>query len=184
MSGPFGQQNRDIIARSLYIRGKNILTPEGELNVNSVTTKSLAMTGPTLEFTKTVGPNFCPCVLQNWTASANIAPYRVLKVGGTDFTVEEIESGDADETGVVGVSTTSALTGEIVKVCTSGIFSIQMEANASVSAGDTLKHSTNEDGKVEVAGSSIGTFGIALGSAAGSAPGTIIKATFIKNENY
>lgn len=184
MSGPYGKQNRDLIGQSLYIRGKNVLNPSASLDVNSVTTKKVDVTGQIIEFTKVIGPNYCPCVIQNWTAEANVSAYTILKVGSGDFTATPVLSSDSEETGVIGISINDATADGIVKVCTSGIFSIAIEDGTSVTAGDTIKRSSSDDGKAEPDSSSIGTFGIVLESAPSSTPGPIVKAMFIKNENY
>lgn len=182
----YGQKCRDLIAGTVTIKGNQILDSSGAIKTPSVTTKKIDLTGQVIEFTNTINKNYCPCVIHNYKASANIAPYRILKVGDEDFTVKEMESDDPNEKGIIGISTTSAMANGIVKVCTAGIFSIQIESGTSVTRGDEIRKSATEDGTARpiFGDGDVGTFGIALESADSATPGPVIKVAFIKNENY
>lgn len=54
----------------------------------------------------------------------------------------------------------------------------------NVAAGETLKHSSTQSGRVVVDSSSVGTFAIALQTVAPDTPRGNVKAVFKKNENF
>jgi len=180
MSSNQGHLARDLIGGSLQIHSKLVLDKDANLTVNNV-----KVDGNKIEFTGAVSADYCPSVVLRFVAESTISPYRVMKVGTTtDFTVAESLHTDANDTGVVGVSLTGAQAGQVVKVCTGGVFSIQIESGTSVTRGDRLVYSTSEDGRATITDSAIGTFGIALESAVADTPGPVIKGVFIRSENY
>lgn len=180
MASNKGHLGRDLIGGSLQIHDQTVLDKDANLTVRKV-----KIDGDRVEFSQEVGPDYCPCVIHRYRADAAIAQNRILKVGDTDFRLREVDSTDDDETGVIGISVSSAAqAGDVVRVCTGGVFQVEMESNTAVTRGDRLLHSSSLSGRATTTDSSVGTFGIALESAEPGSPGPVIKGAFIKSENY
>lgn len=132
---------------------------------------SMKVDGPEFCFSGVVGPDYCPCMALKYQADEAFPAYSVMKVSDeTDFRVKTMKSGDDDDYGVVGVSTTSSTgAGDIVKVCTGGVFKVRIQSGAVVNRGDRLKKSDTTDGVATTTESSEGVFGIALESKMGEA---------------
>lgn len=158
MASNHGQLRRDLIGRSLTIGNKVVV--DQNLNANLKKLKASQ-----LEFSGVISYDNCPCVLLKYICDEDVPIGRILKVSdSTDFHLKEMKAADDSIIGVVGISATSAETGGVVEVCTSGVFDVEVETGASIIRGDRLMKSSSEDGKVVGTSTSVGVFGIALQS--------------------
>ena len=132
---------------------------------------SMKVDGPEVCFSGVVGPDYCPCMALRYQADEAFSAGTVMKVSDeNDFHIKTMKADDEDSTGVVGVSTTdSNAAGDIVKVCTGGVFKVRIQGGVIVTRGDRLKKSNTTDGVATTTDSDVGVFGIALESKMGEA---------------
>jgi hypothetical protein len=141
MSSNFGQLGRDLIGKTLSIAGKTAIDQDCNATFNSIKATEIKLND-------VIGPSNCSCLSLKYIADENIPAYRLLKVSDTtDFRVKQIKAADSSSIYSIGISTKAANAGEVVDVCTCGVFKIQLETGATVNRGDKLSKSGNEDGK-------------------------------------
>jgi len=161
-----------------------LLTLNGGLLVNSG--DAVISDGNCLKLGSTSSTSNMKCVKITLTAGETIAQGLVCKIASSGK-VETVKAGDADSTGVIGISATSSVLDADIDICIGGIFEAVIQNGETINAGDLVEKSDvgGQDGRVFAAAASTGTFGVCLVGGTGDAGGTVrIKGLFKKNESF
>jgi hypothetical protein len=157
---------KDLIGGSIFAKGRTIMNRFGDLTPRDLNVSRNVTVRDSICFDKVVGPDGCPGIQLKFKVDEPVPQYRIVRMSpDNDFCVRQINLEDDIYTGVLGVSTTEgAESDDIIKVCTTGVFKIEMEHGNSVDRGDFIRRSTRESGKGRPTSASNGVFAIALES--------------------
>ncbi len=159
MASNHGPLSRDLIGKTLTIGNKEIIDQNCNAHVNDLKASQL-------KFNDVVGPNATPCVIVKYIADEAIPQNRVIRASETtNFRVKQMKASDDNLIGIVGISTTEAAgAGDVIEVCTAGVYRVQKETGTTITRGDRLKKSASEDGRAVTSIAADGPFGVALES--------------------
>jgi hypothetical protein len=132
------------------------------------------------------------CVTMLFNASTAIEKGRCVKIvdNGGLAQIRKFGGADADGIGLIGVTGQAGAINTDISVCIVGVFEASVQAGLTVSIGEHIEKSDNEDFRnagrvVGLAAASIGTFGVALTTVTGNTAGTVyVKGIYIKNETF